>query len=51
VGDCDQEHADEECQLLGWDKAVDWECGTVYVQGGFFGSFYQDVMYSVTCER
>jgi len=51
VGNCDQKNANEECRLLGWDRAVDWDCGTVHVTGGFFGSFDQDVMYSVTCER
>ena len=51
VGNCDQKNADEECQLLDWDQAEGFECGTVHVTGGFFGSFDQDVMYTVTCSR
>ena len=51
VGNCDQKNADEECQLLGWDQAEDFECGTVHVTGGFFGSFDHDVIYTVTCSR
>jgi len=51
VGNCDQKNANKECRLLGWDEAVDWECGTEHVSGGFFGCWDQDVMYSITCTR
>jgi len=51
VGNCDQRSADKECRKLGYDKATSWDCSSVHVSGGFFGSFDQDVMYSVTCVR
>ena len=52
VGSCSQKNADEECQLLGWDQAEDFECGTEERGcGSFFGCFDQDVMYTVTCSR
>ena len=51
VGNCSQRAANEECRKLGWAHATDYSCGTVHVTGGFFGSFDQDVMYSVTCWR
>jgi hypothetical protein len=51
VGSCSQDAADAECKKLGWDGATDWECRTVHVSGGFWGSWDQAVMYSVTCYR
>lgn len=51
VGNCDQRNADRECRALGWKRAVDWDCRSVHVSGGFWGSWDQDVMYSVTCTR
>lgn len=51
VGNCSMSSADEECGKLGWDGADDFTCGSVHVSGGFFGSFDQDVMYTVTCYR
>ena len=51
VGSCSQRSADGVCRELGWDGATDWSCGSVHVTGGFFGSFDQDVMYTVTCYR
>ena len=51
VGSCSMRAADAECRELGWDGATDFSCGSVHVTGGFFGSFDQDVMYTVTCYR
>ena len=51
VGSCSQRAADEECRNLGWKGAVDWDCGTVHVSGGFWGDWDQSVMYCVTCYR
>ena len=51
VGSCSMRSANKVCQELGWDGATEYSCGSVHVTGGFFGSFDQDVMYSVTCYR
>jgi hypothetical protein len=51
VGNCDQRNADEICREFGYDKALDYSCGTAHTSGGFFGPFDQDVMYCVTCWR
>jgi hypothetical protein len=51
VGSCSMRSADEICRSLGCDGATDYSCSSVHVTGGFFGSFDQDVMYTVTCYR
>lgn len=51
VGDCTQKAADQICRDLGWEKAVDYYCKTVWVNNDFWGVYQQDVMFSVTCWR
>ena len=52
VGSCSQSAADEICRERGYDRATDFDCRTVTAgTGSFWGSWQQDVMYSVTCWR
>jgi hypothetical protein len=52
VGSCDQATADGLCRDRGYERATDYECRTVTAgTGSFWGSWEQDVMYSVTCWR
>ena len=51
IGSCKQKTVDRECQSLGYQEATSFNCGSVHVSGGFFGSFDQAVLYEVTCWR
>jgi hypothetical protein len=51
VGANSQQVANEVCQEFDYLYAVEWDIRTVHVTGSFWGDWYQDVMYSVTCAK